>query len=117
VGQTPQRGLRLKPGRHEVRVVNEELGFGRTLNVQVRRGAEVSRHFAFGQGRVALQVEPWANVYLRSRLLGQTPMAPITLYEGRHTLRLVNPDLGKEKTVVVNIVAGATINLPVRMGD
>jgi len=115
LGPAPVKGVRLSPGRHEVRVINNDLGFARTASVQVRPGRGTQRHFEFKKGRVVLQVDPWADVYYRGKKLGTTPMAPISLYEGKQVLRLHNPDLGVEKTVRANVVADETLNVPVRL--
>lgn len=55
-------------------------------------------------GTVKVVVRPWAQIYVGAKGYGKTPKT-ITLSEGRHTIRLVNPDLGKDEKVPVTVVA------------
>ena len=56
-------------------------------------------------GRLLIAPEPWANVSIDGTSYGQTPMAPIELEEGTHTVLLTNPDY-EDQTVSVNIALG-----------
>ncbi|OPX31350.1 MAG: hypothetical protein B1H09_03105 [Gemmatimonadaceae bacterium 4484_173] len=49
--------------------------------------------------------EPWADVSVDGVSVGQTPMAPIELEEGSHTVQLTNPDY-EDQTSTVTITAG-----------
>ncbi len=56
-------------------------------------------------GRLMIAPEPWANVSIDGVGVGQTPMAPIDLEEGTHTVVLTNPDY-EDQTSSVTITAG-----------
>ncbi len=43
VGNTPQMSLRLSPGKHTVLLVNPEFDLRKTLTVQIKRGAIVTK--------------------------------------------------------------------------
>src|SRR5262249_39759262 len=43
VGNTPQMGIQLKPGAHEVRLVNPQFAMQKTFKVNVRAGESVTR--------------------------------------------------------------------------
>jgi serine/threonine protein kinase len=43
-------------------------------------------------GRLMIGVRPWAEVFVDGTLYGTTPLAPINLPVGEHTIRLVHPD-------------------------
>jgi hypothetical protein len=47
-------------------------------------------------------------VYLGTRRLGVTPIAPFALPAGTYQLLLRNPQLGVERKVPVRVAAGAT---------
>ncbi len=55
------------------------------------------------KGRLELRIRPFANVYLDGKSVGETPLPPLVLSVGKHRLRLVNEELGKnvEHDVVV----------------
>jgi serine/threonine-protein kinase len=65
-------------------------------------GVKVARK----SGRVLLLVKPWAEVFLNGRSLGVTPMDPVTLPPGSHTLVLKNQPMGVERRVVVKVRPG-----------
>lgn len=44
VGYTPQRGISLKPGDHDVRLVNSSFGMTKALRVRIAKGQQVTRH-------------------------------------------------------------------------
>jgi hypothetical protein len=43
VGYTPQRGISLTPGTHDVRLVNPAFAMNKTLHVRIARGQQVTR--------------------------------------------------------------------------
>ena len=61
-------------------------------------------------GTISLNVEPWADVYVDGRKVGQAPTPRLRLPVGHHTLRLVNPVAKKSGTLEVD-VDGATTRL------
>ena len=60
------------------------------------------RPVAAKTGKLELRIRPYATIYLDDRLLGDTPLPPITVPVGKHKIRLVNPAFGKD--VVLNVV-------------
>lgn len=60
-------------------------------------------------GRLSIGAVPWAEVYLDGKKLGRrTPIVGHAVEAGEHTVRLVNPATGREKTVQVTVKAGRT---------
>jgi eukaryotic-like serine/threonine-protein kinase len=58
------------------------------------------------KGELVLLIRPWAKVEVDGRDVGVTPLnEPLMLAAGEHTVRLVNPDLGKDITRTVRITA------------
>ena len=58
------------------------------------------------KGELLLLIRPWARVEVDGHEIGVTPLAePVQLAAGDHQVRLVNPDLGKDITRTVHIVA------------
>ncbi len=58
------------------------------------------------KGELLLLIRPWAKVEVDGQEIGVTPLAdPIQLSAGDHQVRLINPDLGKDITRTVHIVA------------
>ncbi len=104
-----------------VRRISEVLPYGTyTLTVDVENFETWTRTITLGEGgysatvvpeaivttgRLLIAPEPWANVSIDGVSYGQTPMAPVELEEGSHTVLLTNPDY-EDQTITVNITAG-----------
>jgi serine/threonine-protein kinase len=69
------------------------------------------------RGKVDLRVLPWAEVFEGRRSLGVTPMAPLELAAGAHTLTLRNGDLKVTREVVVKVPRNATTTLRVDLRE
>jgi len=67
-----------------------------------------------GRGSALIDVQgSWAVVYLGAKRLGETPTR-VELPAGKHRLRLVNPETGKEKSITVTITADKTTQVTER---
>ncbi len=108
LGSTPLRQVELPAGSTLVQVRNTKLGLSKTLRLDIAPGETLRRKVVFRKGQVAFDVRPWADVYLGKRKLGTTPMPPVSLYEGTYAFRLVNSELGAERTVQVVVKGGKT---------
>jgi hypothetical protein len=106
IGPTPLRRQELPAGTVVVQLKNSRLGLAKTLRLDIPPGETLRRRVVFRKGQVAFDVRPWADVYLGKKKLGTTPMPPVSLYEGSYAFRLVNDDLGVERTVQVTIKGG-----------
>ncbi|OJH35504.1 serine/threonine-protein kinase [Cystobacter ferrugineus] len=59
-------------------------------------------------GKVEFRIWPYATVWLDGKRLGETPLAPVSLSAGRHTVKLLNEELGKNVTQQIEVRAGKT---------
>ena len=57
-------------------------------------------------GKLSLNVIPWARVFWRKTLLGETPIELAEMPAGRHLLVLVNQELGVRRAIRVRIRPG-----------
>ncbi len=103
-GSLPLARHPLKAGRHDVVVKGAEVT--RRLKVRIPRGRTLRRSVSVRPGLLKLSIQPWAEVYVDGKRMGTTPIAPLPVAPGRHRVRLVNPDLGVERTVRVQVPAG-----------
>lgn len=94
-------------GTHSLRVEVENFeSWTRTITLDAGGfSATVSPVAIITTGRLMIAPEPWANVSIDGVSVGQTPMAPIDLEEGTHTVVLTNPDY-EDQTSSVTITAG-----------
>jgi serine/threonine-protein kinase len=96
--------LHLAPGHHRVTVSAPTLAYPRALDLDLRPRETTVRTIARGHGGLRVEVTPWAEITVDGRVIGITPMAPIALDEGMHTVALANRDLGvvdKRRVMVV----------------
>ncbi|MFZ5470889.1 MAG: protein kinase domain-containing protein [Myxococcota bacterium] len=56
-------------------------------------------------GSLEFRVRPYATVYLNGELLGDTPLQPMNVPAGKHSIRLVNAKLGKDVEVDFTVKA------------
>ncbi|MBI5512064.1 MAG: serine/threonine protein kinase [Deltaproteobacteria bacterium] len=61
------------------------------------------------QGKLTLQAVPWANVYIRGRLVGPTPLINYPVPAGDLEVRLVNPDAGLSVDKVIVVPPGGVV--------
>jgi serine/threonine-protein kinase len=97
-GRTERAGadgaLHLLPGHHRVIVSAPTLAFPRALEVDLRARESATRVVPRGRGSLRVAVTPWAEVNIDGKAIGVTPLAPIELPEGAHSVALKNGDLG-----------------------
>ena len=66
---------------------------------KVRPNAKAQR------GKLLVRVNPWADVVVDGRMVGATPLSPLDLSAGKHSVTVTNSELGKTKTVAVEVRA------------
>jgi len=91
---------KVRSGTHKVRIVNSGKMINYTTSVSVKANTTTTKTINIGKGKVAVSVQPWANVYINGRKIGQTPFPPKLLYAGRYTIKLENP---KFKSIIKTI--------------
>jgi serine/threonine-protein kinase len=106
VGPSPVRMEEVAPGPVRVEVVDRRLGYSRREQFTARPGENGTWRLLPGKGRVAFRVRPYATVFVDGKELGETPLEPVELYEGVHTVTLVNRDLGREVSAELRVKAG-----------
>jgi serine/threonine-protein kinase len=59
-----------------------------------------------GVGYLTIDAEPWAQVRVNERLIGETPLASFPVQSGRVTLELKNSETGRQVTRTVDVAPG-----------
>ncbi|MDX2008589.1 MAG: protein kinase [Myxococcaceae bacterium] len=108
LGKTPLKAVKLPAGEVTLTFDNDALGLHTTARVSVGADGTTSKSLTFSQGKLAFDIQPWADVYLGSKKLGTTPFAPKSLYEGSYTLKLVNAELGALHNLTATVKPGET---------
>ncbi|WP_224362865.1 serine/threonine protein kinase [Hyalangium versicolor] len=102
---------RLPPGPVHVEVYDSVKGLRKRQTIVLEPGDNGVQRILVEQGTLELRIVPFATVYVDGKLLGVTPLGPISLYEGTHDLRLENTELGKSLHESFTIEPGKTLVL------
>jgi serine/threonine-protein kinase len=104
-GRSPFSG-KLGVGTHAIELRDDEVGLRHKASVEIDRGQTRRLEWRPGKGTVLIRAWPYAEVFLRKRSLGMTPIEPIELYEGRHEFTFVNKETSKRETRGVDVKPG-----------
>jgi hypothetical protein len=96
---------RVEPRRPEPRAARE------ARKPEPRASAASSKPTAdkAATGILRLNSQPWSEVTIDGKPVGNTPLMNHVLPAGAHTIRLSNPQFGAQKTIKIQIVAGKTV--------
>jgi hypothetical protein len=107
-GETPLTIDAVKPGRHVLAIAGPDGSARRTVRVEA--GQVLTLDVPLYSGFAAISIPFIVNVSEGGKAIGSSEN-PIILSPGRHTLRLVNKELGYNATETVEITAGETSRL------
>ena len=99
IGTTEESRLMLSPGRHELTLVNRELGYAASRSVDIEPG-EVRSITLDPRGPVNLNASPWAEVFVDGRKVGDTPIAKLQLALGIREVTFRHPQYGERRMSV-----------------
>ena len=106
--------MALGAGRHTLDVVNDRLGYRSKQTVEVRPGQTTSLTVTPPNGRLSINAVPWAEVWIGGSLVGDTPLANVSLPLGDHEIVFRHPQLGERRqtaTVRSDTMTRVTANL------
>jgi PEGA domain len=115
VGSTDLDRLMLPAGDHVVELVNDELGFRGQRRVSIAPGKTTRLSVDAPEGRVSINAQPWAEVWLDGRRLGVTPIGNVETTIGVHEIVFRHPELGERRTkVAVGMREPARVGMDMR---
>jgi PEGA domain len=111
IGTTEEPRILLSPGKHDLTLVNRELGYTSAQTVEIEPG-EVKSISIDPRGHVNLNASPWAEVWIDGRKVGDTPIANLQLPLGVREVTFRHPQFGERRvTVTVKGNAAAAISI------
>jgi hypothetical protein len=114
-GVAPLGQIQLSAEDHSLRLSHQDYFGAITDQVRIRGGETLTKTYSFSDlGYLQVVVQPWAEVYIDGRYVGQTPFSKIKVTVGKHTVMLRHPQLG-EKRAVVEIQSNETTRLRQQM--
>ena len=88
-------------GTHQLDFINPSLGFRASRPVTFRAGEITTLAVAVPPGRLSVNAEPWAEVWIDNRPMGETPLANLEIPIGEHEVIFRHPDLGERRQNVI----------------
>jgi hypothetical protein len=110
LGNTSSDRIVLSPGKHEIEIANDAIGFRETRTVQVTSGKLAVIGITLPKGTLSVNATPWATVEVDGENVGDTPIGNLSLSIGPHEIVFRNPQLGEHRRVVM-----VTDRTPVRL--
>jgi hypothetical protein len=88
-------------GTHQLDFINTSFGFRTSRQVTFRAGEITTLAVAVPPGRLSVNAEPWAEVWIDNRPMGETPLANLEIPIGEHEVIFRHPDLGERRQNVI----------------
>ena len=107
LGTSDQRRIQVAPGNHSLTLSNRNVAYSSSHTVQVAAGQEAVLTVA-PTGRVNLNAQPWAEVWIDGNRAGETPLANLQVPLGSREFVFRHPQHGERKltaTVSTNPIA------------
>ena len=100
VGRTGDGRIRMAPGRYEFELTNARFGYRSKRVLQVRPGQVTPLRINLPSGIVEVDVQPWGEVWVEDKRIGETPLESIAVPIGAHEIRVTHPELGERRLYV-----------------
>jgi hypothetical protein len=115
IGSTDLERVMLPAGDHQIEFVNEELGYREQRRVSIAAGGTTRVSLTPPKGRLSINAQPWADVWLDGERLGVTPIGNLEIPIGSHELVFRHPEHGERRsTVSVGLQQAARVGLDMR---
>lgn len=115
LGTSKSDRIMVSAGRHEIELVNEVLGYRASTIVQVSAGKVAPIKIEWPKGTIALNAQPWAEVWIDGDKSGETPIGNLSLPIGPHDIIFRHPDFGEQHhTITVSLSAPARLSVDLR---
>jgi hypothetical protein len=105
IGTTEQGRLMLSPGLHQLTLSNRQLGYKTVQIVDIEPGEERSISVQ-PTGALNANAEPWAEVWIAGKKVGDTPIAGLQVPLGTHEILFKNPQFADQRVTVTVMGSG-----------
>jgi hypothetical protein len=112
VGSSDRNQFVLSAGQHELELVNESLKYRSSQSVVVQPGHATFLSMNLPSGYLSLNAQPWSEVLIDGKSVGETPIGNIELPIGPHRVVFRHPAHGEQTRTIV-LAAGATMRVSV----
>ena len=115
LGRSDTPRLLLPVGRHELEFANQAFQYRGRRTVQISAGQTAAVTLDAVNGSLSVNAQPWGEVWIDGRLLGETPLGNVPLPIGTHDLIVRHPQLGEQRrTITIGAEAPTRIGVDLR---
>jgi hypothetical protein len=100
LGSTADGPIVTTAGTHQLDLLNTALGYRLHQTVTIRAGAMTPLTITPPMGRLSVNADPWAQVLIDDRPIGDTPVANVSVSLGEHQVVFRHPQLGERRETV-----------------
>jgi hypothetical protein len=100
LGSTSDGVIVANAGTHQLDLINSSLGYRVHETVTIRAGVVTPIAISPPMGRVSINAEPWAQVLIDGKMVGETPLANIPVSLGEHQVVFRHPQMGERREAV-----------------
>jgi hypothetical protein len=111
VGTSEVDRIMLPVGTHRLDIISDALGYRSRHEVAIRAGQTSTLRLEMPTGTLAVNAQPWAEVWIDGERIGETPIGNLTRTIGPHEVVFRHPELGEKKATAI-----VTLKEPARVG-
>lgn len=100
LGTSTSDRIMLSAGVHEIELVNETLGYREVRRVEIAPGEVSALAVELPDGLLAVNANPWAEVWVDGKPVGETPTGNLPVQLGPHEVLFRHPALGERRHAV-----------------
>jgi PEGA domain len=101
LGSTADGPIVTSAGTHQLDLLNTALGYRVRQTVTIRAGVLTPLTITPPMGRLSINADPWAQVLIDDKPIGDTPVANVSVSLGEHEVTFRHPQLGERRETVV----------------
>ena len=101
LGSTADGPIVTTAGTHQLDLLNTALGYRVRQTVTIRAGVLAPLTITPPMGRLSINADPWAQVLIDDKPIGDTPVANVSVSLGEHQVTFRHPQLGERRETVV----------------
>jgi hypothetical protein len=114
LGSSQADRIMVSAGAHQFEFANASLGYRSARTLTVAPGKVSAVRLEWPKGSMALNAQPWANVWVNGEAMGETPIGNISLPLGTYEVVFRHPELGEQvirATVTATTPARVTVDM------
>jgi hypothetical protein len=101
LGSTGDGPIVTTAGTHQLDLLNTALGYRVRQTVTIRAGVLTPLTITPPMGRLSINADPWAQVLIDDKPIGDTPVANVSVSLGEHEVTFRHPQLGERRETVL----------------